>query len=344
MQNNFPPLLEMDVIRHLRPKMRFLKDCLGGGTATGSLLNPRLRAVLPASFFGTRFERTIAPRHAFLVHIGLPSGKALWDGTYQTQSSSNRRGGTTSLLEEFLMMHRQPKKFAAMCNSWRQLYGSKVRTDHLPITKDEIVAFDKLFQRGILSAARDDSAQIFLGSGNAEGQNTGNSPSLLQTANVTSALLVRYMIQHGANPWETDVRGASLFHWAAGCGNLGGFKELVNGCNLLGSRLQGTDSTSESENPINPGVHAALLWKASRDGATPLHWAVAGAGPKEFGELVFGYNANTQKVKLMTHIQCFEASEDTSKYAVIFLHYVLNTQLSLNANSSIVKRRMAIQF
>jgi len=270
MHARFPPLLEIDVVRHLRPKMRFLKDCLGGITSSddGQILNSQLKYILPASFIGARLERTIAPRHAFLVHVGLPSGKALWDGTYQP--SNSRKGGARSLLEQFLLDHRKPKQFAAMCNNLRSIYGS---SSNLPITSEQIIAFDKLFQRGILSAARDD---IQLG-------NNDKSPSLLQTANVTSAQLVNYLIEHGANPYETDVRGASLFHWCAGSGNLDGLKELVDGCDRLDLRIQARGGANDKTSPSNPGVHAALLWKASRDDATPFHWAAAGAGPKEFG-------------------------------------------------------------
>ncbi|KAL7547075.1 hypothetical protein ACHAWF_010395 [Thalassiosira exigua] len=273
MSAKFPPLLEMDVLRHFRPKMRFLKECLGGATSD-QLLNQQLRDALPPNFFGTRLERTIAPRHAFLVHIGLPSGKQLWDGTYET-----RRG---SLLDDFLVMHRKPKQFASMCNNWRRQYGSMKLAGNLPIKPEQVIAFDKLFQRGILSAARDDSSYIHPDETGVNGKNIPGSPSLLKTANVTSAQLVRYLIQHGANPWETDVRGASLFHWASGCGNLDGLQALVEECDKLGSRLP-SRGIANSTSPSTPGVHAALLWKASRDDAVPLHWAAAGAGPKEFG-------------------------------------------------------------
>jgi len=279
MHVKFPPLLEMDVARHLRPKMRFVKDCLGGATA-GQVLDPQLKSRLPANFFGARLERTIAPRHAFLVHVGLPSGKLLWE-----TSSSDGRGGITFLIEEFLLMHRKTKQFAAMCNKWRTLYGSSTLKDNLPITSEQIAAFDKLFQRGILSAVRDDSGYIFPDyNGNGKREITDKSPSLLQTANVTSAQLVRYLVEHGANPWETDVRGASLFHWASGCGNLQGLRELVDGCDLLESRIEASGMTSAG--PKSMGTHAALLWKASRDDATPFHWAAAGAGPKEFGKFL----------------------------------------------------------
>jgi len=274
MHTTFPPLLEIDVVRHLRPKMRFLKDCLEGGVAstvtnsksTNQVLDPKLKSVLLASFFGARFERTIAPRHAFLVHLGLPSGRMLWDDA-----------SDSSLLEEFLLQHRKPKQFAALCNLWRRTYGASNIDNNLPITAQQVVAFDKLFQRGILSAARDDSNHVYSDNNSNNAASKSKPPSLLDTANVTPAQLVRYLIQHGANAYETDVRGVSLFHWASGCGNLEGLKELVDCCN---KRKTGLESNSQLS---SPGNSAALLWKASRDDAIPLHWACAGAGPKEFG-------------------------------------------------------------
>lgn len=68
-------------------------------------------------------------------------------------------------------------------------------------------------------------------------KSNSNSPSLLQTANVSSAQLPQYLVHRGANPWETDVRGASLFHWAAGCGSLEALQELINSCDRLESRF-----------------------------------------------------------------------------------------------------------
>ena len=205
----------------------------------------------------------------------MPSGKTLWDDTYDS-----------SLLEEFLLQHRKPKQFAALCNSWRRSYGASNIDNNLPITSQQVVAFDKLFQRGILSAARDDSGYVYESeidsnnnNNNINAANNRKAPSLLDTANVTSAQLVRYIIFHGANAYETDVRGASLFHWAAGCGNLEGLKELVDCCNKR-KRKEVSESSSRLS---SPGDSAALLWKASRDDAIPLHWAAAGAGPKEFG-------------------------------------------------------------
>ena len=278
MHTAFPPLFEIDVMRHLRPKMRFLKDCMNGGVLSAGdcarqVLSHELKAVLPASFFGARFERTIAPRHAFLVHIGLPHGPTLW----QTLTDNDK-----TLFEEFLLMHRKPKQFAAMCNSWRMKYKSQ-SGNNLPITAEQIVAFDKLFQRGLLSAARNDTAYTFP---DENGKQGSCNPLMMTTANVTSAQLIRYLIQHGGNPYEEDVRGASLFHWASGCGNLDALKELVVCCNELDIDRTMTSKMQQVRHSQLYGVQAALLWKASRDDAIPLHWAAAGAGPKEFGKNV----------------------------------------------------------
>jgi hypothetical protein len=297
MHRSFPPLFEIDVVRHLRPKMRFLKDCMGGGYNATSIegnngrrqvqvLNPQLRAVLPASFFGARLERTIAPRHAFLVHAGIPYGQQLW----QTMDGNDDK----TLFQDFLVMHRKPKQFAAMCNSWRVKYSNNNlggnNNNLMPITAEQIVAFDKLFQRGMLSAARNDTAYVYPDEKNKHNNKADNDDiSLMTTANVTSGQLVRYLIQHGANPYEEDVRGASLFHWAAGCGNLDALKELVACCNEL-------DVNNGGGGTISDGIRAALFWKASRDHATPLHWAAAGAGPKEFGEIFILYRISYQLV------------------------------------------------
>ena len=53
LHKTFPPLLEIDVIRHLRPKMRFLKDCLEG-CVVSSCPNPQ-------SSMQTRSYRTLIP-------------------------------------------------------------------------------------------------------------------------------------------------------------------------------------------------------------------------------------------------------------------------------------------
>jgi len=87
----------------------------------------------------------------------------------------------------------------------------------------------------------------------------------LKHCNITPGQMVYLLVNHGANPFETDVRDISLIHWAAGSGQLEALKELI----------RARDS--------NGGVEEAVKIKAERDGATILHWAAAGAKAKEFG-------------------------------------------------------------
>lgn len=217
MNASFPPLLELNVSRHLHPKMRFLRETMG--------LRNISEAAIPPQYFGARLERTVAPRHAFLVYQGLPNGRALLDNPSKWQ--------------EFLVSCRTTKRFCALCNQWRE-------KDSAPITSKQIEAFDSMFGRGVLAAARDELCQL-------------NNTWPLDHINITSTDVLRLLIQHGANPLELDNRGVSLLHWAAGTGNLESVKALVD------------------------FFPKGVLERTGRDGATPLHWAVSGANSKEFG-------------------------------------------------------------
>ena len=229
MNETFPPLLDLNVRRHLWPKLRFLQETIGVGE------NPAvLRDATPAQYFGARLERTIAPRHAFLVFQGLPHGPELLQ---ETESGK-------SMWHEFLISCRRTKQFCALCNTWKQRYGTQ--GDQSRITAKQIEAFDVLFQRGLMAAARDELCQNY-------------NAWPLQHINITSAEMISLLVQHGANPIERDTRGVSLLHWAAGSGNLGGVKELLR------------------------HFQYGVFTEAERDGATPFHWAAAGAKAREFG-------------------------------------------------------------
>ena len=259
MSQTFPPLLDLDVMRHLRPKMRFLKYTLGcvavdeneeSATQNGSQrLLSKLGKSVPPPFFGARLEKTVAPRHAFLQHVKLPHGSRLLE--------DNGR-----LCQEFLVSSRRTKQFCALCNSWRREYGIYMDPNDndkssdaavVPeiITPEQVKAFDTLFSRGLMSAARNDAETV------------DSIQQLAIKANVASSEMVKLLVRAGANPLEKDVRGVSLVHWAAGAGNLDGLVELID-------FLPG-------------GIEEALELRAGRDGASPLHWASAGAKSKEFG-------------------------------------------------------------
>jgi ankyrin repeat protein len=157
------------------------------------------------------------------------------------------------------MSCRKTKLFCALCNQWRKEQldsqdnsqrgdrnGYLGATKTGLITAKQIEAFDFMFSRGIMAAARNDLVQW-------------NNTWPLDHINITSAEMLRLMIQHGANPLERDVRGTTLLHWAAGTGNLEAVQELL------------------------PHFPNGLLQTTERDGATPLHWAAAGANAHEFG-------------------------------------------------------------
>ncbi|CAB9502929.1 Ankyrin Repeat [Seminavis robusta] len=251
MQRRFPPLLQLDVPRHLKPKMKFLKHTILQITPRSSsdddknhqVLPPFVQTTLPPQYYGARLERIVAPRHAFLVYANLYHGKELLleEEDDEHASSSNR-------WQLFLTSCRNTKQFAALCNQWakekQQQQQHKTTTTTTAITSKQIEAFDFMFGRGLMAASRNELCQH-------------NNTWPLDFINVTSAEMIDLLIQHGANPLERDNRGVSLLHWAAGTGNLENVQALM--------------------------PHLGVWVQAERDGATPLHWAAAGANAREFG-------------------------------------------------------------
>jgi ankyrin repeat protein len=248
MNQTFPPLLDLDVARHLHPKVRFLQETLHMDRDDSEAMR---RARIPPQYFGARLERTIAPRHAFLVHMGLPHGSALFrDDTPVRAFTEN--DVPNNRFTDFLLSCRQTKRFCALCKEWKreqqqeQASPDRGHQQTTPITSRQIEAFDSLFSRGLLAAARNDLVQW-------------NNTWPLDHINVSSSEILRLMVQHGANPLERDNRGTTLLHWAAGTGNLDALRELL---------------------PYFPNGPAETT---ERDGATPLHWGAAGSNSKEFG-------------------------------------------------------------
>jgi ankyrin repeat protein len=263
MNQTFPPLLQLNVSRHLHPKMKFLQETMGLSPGSLPSRNPSSNCeapsfLIPPHYFGARLERTIAPRHAFLIYHGLPHGPVLMEED-------------ASKWKEFLMACRSTKHFAALCQQWKikssnrqenqSSYPSPFTTARSGTSKDVMItskhieAFDAMFGRGVLAAARNEVVQW-------------NNTWPLQYTNISSAELLRLLIHHGSNPLERDNRGVSLLHWAAGTGNLAAVHELLPHFETHPSRQE---------------CGGAVMERARRDGATPLHWAAAGATAREFG-------------------------------------------------------------
>ncbi|GKY91645.1 hypothetical protein MPSEU_000136400 [Mayamaea pseudoterrestris] len=264
MNASFPPLLQLSVKRHLHPKMRFLRQ-------TMKLQNNQLDQV-PPQFFGARLEAAIAPRHALLVHFKLPHGQDLLrpsnEGAHGTNSFASF---SSTLLNDFLISCRDAKRFATLCQSWQQQNMNTTTAAAAPISAQQVKAFDVLFARGLMSAARNEHQGLTYLNDDESSINKTTASWPLDFVNVTSGELVRLLILHGANPRERDRRGATLVHWAAGTGNLEGLVELLPHAV--------TFACDKSCGRQNGGV-----WlQSERDGATPLHWAVAGCNARHFG-------------------------------------------------------------
>jgi ankyrin repeat protein len=289
MNESFPPLLDLNVSRHIHPKMRFLKETIlkmGGANGTGTsryrddddddfdneLRNIRLDQLdIPPQYFGARLERVLAPRHAFLVHAGLPHGRDLLfssssSPTQPSVSSSVRPGPgqdrqVDTRWREFLLSCRNTKQFCALCNRW---VADKQDSNHQksqrgPITTRQIEDFEAIFSRGLLAASRGDISIMDATTVTAD------------VVNITAAEVVRLLIQHGANIFERDQRGSSLLHWAAGTGNL----------DVVATLLPYFDAAM-NDKTADTSV-SALMVKTERDSSTLLHWAAAGVNSKEFG-------------------------------------------------------------
>jgi hypothetical protein len=228
MEKAFPRFMSLDVKAHLSPHVRFIVRTLGAGTGDicdgqecsidgegfipHNLLVSQLgKTTVPPIFFGKRLEKTIGPRHAYLVHYGLPHGKKLLENDGR-------------LFQEFLdACDTPPQIFARLCNEW-SLHSQGVgpfspMTLHTPGT---VEAFELAFHRGLLDAAQ-------------------NIPSPeLELVGCSPGRMVDLLLQHGANAIEHDRFGCSMLHWAAGTGNLNGANALLK---FLIEAGEGEDAT-----------------------------------------------------------------------------------------------------
>jgi len=237
--SSFPVLLDLSVQRQLAPKMRFLKETLG-------VTDPAtIYKLVPPHYFGSRLERTVAPRHAFLVWSGLPSGRALFQEKLHQDQKLPMRTTTLCKFQDFMLACRKTKHFSTLCESWRREHGGGGAFQGKKITAKDIEAFDAIFSRGLLAAVRDELVQF------------NNTWPIEQLPTLKAFEVVKLLIDHGANPLARDYRGATLLHWACGRGHWDAAIQLL--------------------------PYSAVNSITERDGATPLHWAAAGVSSREFG-------------------------------------------------------------
>jgi ankyrin repeat protein len=216
-----------------------------------------------------------------------------WHGLdlFTTTTTLGHRDNST-LWDEFSSC-RTTKQFAALCHSWqkrtRYISSDRENTDvpTVLVSLDQILAFDALFCRGLMSAARGGD------SGGHGANRSSNDPDTTQpdssstragsllrrVPDLTWARLIRLFIQHGAPVMERDRCGVTLLHWACGTGNLDAAVELMQHMTTK-DEIRPTHSLL----PNGTGTDNSAVWLLTdRDGATPLHWAAAGTRPHAFG-------------------------------------------------------------
>jgi ankyrin repeat protein len=280
MHRTFLTLRQLSIREQLWPKVQFLWYTLGvcereqarsNGTLDCMSATPPPRMLVPPYYFGIRLERVLAPRHAFLAWLGLPSGPNLWQAPVKetldttahspprvdlnSTASDRNHHSSSSLFAEFLATCRNAKQFAALCQSWYQTYGQSSSNDYGSldfwsdrngtVTARDVEAFDAMFARGLLAAVRNDLVQAH------------NAWPTHQLPMATACHVTKLLLSHGANPYARDHRGVTLLHWACGTGHWDAALALL---------------------PYFP-----VTVRTMRDGATPLHWAAAGTTAREFG-------------------------------------------------------------
>jgi hypothetical protein len=276
MVREFPALVSsLTVEGHLAPKLHFLirtvakydhaqcKSIIVGGNKDGvpQVGESSIKAT-PPQFFGCRLEQVVAPRHAYLVWSGLPHGPQLLEHEahlfrlfFQTCRKSS------SHAEEFVLLCQQWQKEQQIAAT---VGNDDNDDDEPPImvvhTVERVEAFARAFQRGILAAARKEDVLCL------PMNDSGKDP-------IAPGRMVELLLQHGANPHESDASGASLLHWAAGTGNALGTKAL----------LRALKESDKEESPTVSPVEYLNKYRGAQDNATPLHWACCGVGPGKFG-------------------------------------------------------------
>jgi len=269
MSSEYPKLLKLNAKDAVAPKLRFLVNVLGGGKgdigtgltdenenlsmdkedfAPHNLHVPRhVRRILPTkTFFDSRLETELGPRHAYLALHGdaLPHGKELIE--------------SPALLRRFLeACSKKPAEFARLCND--PIFYRSPPLAYQKHTAEMVEAMDNAFSDGLLPFA----------------QNKVTS-DLGILDDCTPARMMSLLLNHGANYAEHDDWGSTALHHAAGHGNLGGVRALVQRLERDGVEMEGGD--------VCDGLQSTCAsCSATKDRATPLHWAACGMNRTRFG-------------------------------------------------------------
>jgi ankyrin repeat protein len=161
----------------------------------------------------------------------------------------------------------------------------------ITVTHTLIEAFENIFHRGILSAARNEHHHTHTHHQQQQQQQQQKchwTTTCLPMKLLRSDTLIRLLVSHGANVYARDSRrGVSLLHWAAGAGNIHGLHELLryhHPIRVISSDQIMESSENRGDNDNDYSVDGDGIWtRAYRDGSTLLHWAAAGASAHHFG-------------------------------------------------------------
>lgn len=278
MENEFPPLLSLNVHDQLAPKVRFLVETLEGGSGrltwnddddeqgdSPNIQSPALaRHAHPvgqiddecAIFLEAEQDGTAAV-HSMRVS---PSTRAIVPATFFGCQLDRIVGPFHAYLHVHGLPHgrallEEPKLLGqflrACCNSPNaatalesfaglcQEWGGCGAAGPAH-TKDDVEEFVGKFGPGLLPAARAGLAGQY-----------GRS-------------LIPTLLLHGANPLECDSHGVAPFLYAAGSGDLGGFQALAD--------------VTRTEHGHASMLETLDCEREPRYGATALHWACCGVG------------------------------------------------------------------
>ena len=214
----YPPILQQNVHAQLAPKVRFLVDTLGGGSGTltwveeeaegknmkfdeecnvqntdaismhSMQVSDTARKIIPLSFFKCNLDRSLGPRHAYLVHSGLPSGPTLLKDDAR-------------MLKE-LLDASSLDDFVDLCNRWEMTQATLHTAEHFKV-------FERIFCAGLIPITR------------------GEMTDGLKHINCSAGRMVKLLVTHGANHLEKDAHGVLPLYWAAGTGSVEGVEALV---------------------------------------------------------------------------------------------------------------------
>mmetsp|Transcript_35423 Transcript_35423/g.79925 ORF Transcript_35423/g.79925 Transcript_35423/m.79925 type:complete len:447 (-) Transcript_35423:923-2263(-) len=266
LSRSFPSVATLETRRHVAPKLAFLHDTLLRDVNESTKLEACL-ARLPPHYLGSRLESEVAPRHALLVALGLPSGHALLERSHS--------GG--ECLPWGFLRARSDAQFATWC--------AEVARDHEPSrlpSPSEVSRFCAAFRKGVLAAAMASQADAQEAT-SRDPIVFGPSGAVIAGVKLGGGTLVELLLSHGADysssrPEANDRIAPDPLHWTCGAGNLAAAKALARAHRAACHAAASADQVSL----------APLSMAELRDGrgATVLHWAAAGieGGPtRPFG-------------------------------------------------------------